>query len=267
MQRQFPFPIPNGWFQVAYSDELAPRELRGLHYFDSELVLYRGEDGRARVLDAYCPHLGAHLGCGGEVRGNRIRCPFHAWEFDSDGKCVAIPYAEKIPPKASIRSWPVDEKNGMIMVHHHKQEKPPSFEVPVVPEYASPEWTDYYRRDWIIRSRNQEMAENSVDPAHFMYVHRTQELPRAEAEFEDHLMKVKLKYPIVVGDKRLEGNKTSAGPAGYRFDGDRSSPVRAVDITHPGRVWLHEGLSPEDRAAAGCAAAAILLEPTPPAEP
>ena len=74
-----------------------------------------------------------------------------------------------------------------------------------------------------------------------------------------------VKYQLI-GDKRLEGNKTSAGPAGYRFDGDGSSPVRAVDITHPGRAWLHESLSPEDRAAAGCAAAAILLEPTPRAE-
>jgi hypothetical protein len=71
-----------------------------------------------------------------------------------------------------------------------------------------------------------------------------------------------VKYQLV-GDKRLEGNKTSAGPAGYRFDGDGSSAVRAVDITYPGRAWLHESLSPEDRAAAGCAAAALLLEPIP----
>jgi hypothetical protein len=74
-----------------------------------------------------------------------------------------------------------------------------------------------------------------------------------------------IKYQLV-GDKQLEGNKTSIGPAGYRFEGDGSSPVSAVDITHPGRVWLHESLSPEDRAAVGCAAAAILLEPKPPAE-
>jgi hypothetical protein len=71
-----------------------------------------------------------------------------------------------------------------------------------------------------------------------------------------------IKYQLV-GDKRLEGNKTSAGPAGYLFDGDGSSPVRAIDIMHPGRVWLHKNLSPEDRVAAGCAAAAILLESTP----
>jgi hypothetical protein len=67
----------------------------------------------------------------------------------------------------------------------------------------------------------------------------------------------------VKGHRRLEGNKTSAGPAGYRFEGAESPPLGAVDIMNPGRVWLHERLSQEDRAAAGCVAAAILLEPRP----
>jgi hypothetical protein len=67
----------------------------------------------------------------------------------------------------------------------------------------------------------------------------------------------------VEGQRRLEGNKTSAGPAGYRFDGPSPPPLGAVDITHPGRVWLHEAISEADRAAAACAAAAILLEPKP----
>ena len=68
----------------------------------------------------------------------------------------------------------------------------------------------------------------------------------------------------IKGQSRLEGNKTSAGSAGYRFDGAKPPPLGAVDITHPGRAWLHEGHSEGDRAAAGCAAAAILLEPKPP---
>ncbi|MBW2426240.1 MAG: hypothetical protein JRG86_18480 [Deltaproteobacteria bacterium] len=39
MSRRFPFPIPRGWYQVAYSDELAAREVRPMNYFDRELVL------------------------------------------------------------------------------------------------------------------------------------------------------------------------------------------------------------------------------------
>ena len=58
-------PIPFGWFMVAYTDELLVGEVKPLFYFGKDLVLWRGEDGRARVIDAYCKHLGAHMGYGG----------------------------------------------------------------------------------------------------------------------------------------------------------------------------------------------------------
>ena len=41
--RRHPFPIPNGWFAVAFSDEIAAGELRAVHYFGRDLVLFRGE--------------------------------------------------------------------------------------------------------------------------------------------------------------------------------------------------------------------------------
>ena len=58
-------PIPNGWFAVAFSRDLVAGDVQAIHYFGQDLVLFRGRDGAARVLDAYCPHVGAHLGEGG----------------------------------------------------------------------------------------------------------------------------------------------------------------------------------------------------------
>ncbi|MYE53293.1 MAG: Rieske 2Fe-2S domain-containing protein, partial [Gammaproteobacteria bacterium] len=69
-------PMPFGWFALCYSDELAVGEVKPLHYFERELVLWRGEDGTPRLLDAYCPHLGAHMGYGGKVDGPHLQCPF-----------------------------------------------------------------------------------------------------------------------------------------------------------------------------------------------
>ena len=39
-----------------------------LRYFDQELVIFRTESGAVKVLDAYCPHMGAHLGYGSVIR-------------------------------------------------------------------------------------------------------------------------------------------------------------------------------------------------------
>ena len=50
MARRFPFPLPNGWFQVAYSDDLAAGAVVPLHYFESELVLFRTESGAVQVF-------------------------------------------------------------------------------------------------------------------------------------------------------------------------------------------------------------------------
>ena len=60
------------------------------------LAVFRDTSGKAHVLDAYCPHLGANLAVGGRVFGSCLECPFHGWKFrGEDGKCVDIPYVEK----------------------------------------------------------------------------------------------------------------------------------------------------------------------------
>src|SRR4051812_33634094 len=97
---------PNGWFVVCFSTDLAQGDVRPLRYFGRDLVVFRGDDGAPQILDAYCPHLGAHLGYGGKVDGGCVRCPFHAWKFNGHGECVEVPYAKKVPPNARIKPWP-----------------------------------------------------------------------------------------------------------------------------------------------------------------
>ena len=47
-ESRYPFtPYPTGWFRLAYSDALATGEVKALHRFGRELVLFRTEEGRA----------------------------------------------------------------------------------------------------------------------------------------------------------------------------------------------------------------------------
>ena len=171
MQR-FPFSFPNGWYQAMYSDDLAPGQVESLRYFGRDLVLFRGEDGQASLLDAHCPHLGAHLGVGGEVVGSSLRCPFHAWEWAGDGRCVRIPYSDRVPANARAGSYPTLERNGVVYFWYHAEGADPSFDIPELPEVSDPEFTHpWWRSEWTIRTHPQEILENGVDFQHLNPVH------------------------------------------------------------------------------------------------
>ena len=104
--------------------------------------LYRTRSGKPALHDAFCPHLGAHLGHEGRVIGETIRCPFHGWQFNAeDGKCSSIPYCDEIPERARIRTWHVDEKNGEVYVWFHPENTGPQWALPDLPELGDPNWT------------------------------------------------------------------------------------------------------------------------------
>ena len=178
---RFPFPIPFGWFQVGYPEDLKPGDVVPLRYFGRELVAWRDESGEAHVQDAYCPHLGAHLGYGGHVQGDWIVCPFHHWKFDGTGGCADVPYSDRINRRARLRTYPVIERNGLTMVWYHPHDEPPKFEIPEIPELLGTDFVAHDRRSYLVRSVPQEMGENTVDPAHFAYVHGTDTVPEVES--------------------------------------------------------------------------------------
>ncbi|WP_424102263.1 Rieske 2Fe-2S domain-containing protein [Moorena producens] len=192
LKSRFPFTsFPNGWFRIAYSDELRPGQVKPLRYFGRDLVVFRTQQGEVHLLDAHCPHLGAHLGYGGKVKGDIIQCPFHGWCFNGQGQCVDIPYANKIPPKAQISTWPICEVNGVIMVYYHAQGEKPTWAVPELPEYTSREWTPFrLGQSWKIRTHIQEIIENAVDYAHLPFVHITWDTVKTEPlEVEGSVLK------------------------------------------------------------------------------
>jgi phenylpropionate dioxygenase-like ring-hydroxylating dioxygenase large terminal subunit len=172
-QSEYPFPaIPNGWHGIAFSEDIGPGQVLPIRMLGRDLVVYRGEDGEARVLDAFCPHLGAHLGHGGKVVGNEIECPFHAWRWSGSGECTAVPYAKRIPSSARIGSWESRDRNGFIFVWYHDRGEAPSWEIEEIPETRDADYEVVVRKDWPpIRSHPQEIAENGVDLPHFRTVH------------------------------------------------------------------------------------------------
>jgi nitrite reductase/ring-hydroxylating ferredoxin subunit len=177
-------PYPNGWFAVAWSRDLRVGDVRPLEYFGEELVLFRTRSGEARILDPFCPHLGAHFAYGGRVMGETIRCPFHGWQFDGQsGACAKIPYCERIPAKARVRAWDVLERNGMVFVWYHAEGKLPEWEMPTLPEIGDADWSEPRTFEIVLEAHVQDTHENNNDPVHFQYVHRMAETPPGDITY------------------------------------------------------------------------------------
>ena len=184
----FPFPMPLGWFGLAYSHEIKVGDLRKVRLAGRDLVLFRTESGQVGALNNYCSHLGAALHQG-KVKGESVRCPFHHWQWNAQGECTDIPYADKIPDKARIDAIPVQEINGMIMGWHHPQAKAPYFDIQHVDALNGSRqgWGEVHYLEFTLPTCIQEIAENDVDHAHFPYVHGSQGFYETDSKFEGPL--------------------------------------------------------------------------------
>src|SRR6478672_6649676 len=174
---------PTGWFQVAWSAEIGVGDVHRMKYFNRDLIAWRAQSGRLTVMDAYCEHLGAHLGYGGHVVGEVLQCPFHGWQWNNEGRNVCIPYQDRPNRGRRIRTFPVVERNESVYIWHDVDGREPYFVVPDV--FSSFDDTsgaaDYYPQQRLFRAslemHPQYVLENGVDFAHFKFVHATPIVP------------------------------------------------------------------------------------------
>jgi 3-ketosteroid 9alpha-monooxygenase subunit A len=211
------FAFPRGWFVVAESAEVG-RKPFNVHYFGQDMVLYRGESGRVVMLDAYCPHMGTHLGMSRNsatvlserfLEGDSIRCPFHAWRFGPDGKCNHIPYHDgPIPPAARLRSWRVEERYGIVFCWHDPEGQEPDFDLPVYAEWDDPAWVRWPALDFLADLNHPiEVFDNMSDVAHINHLHGGH-VVAYENEYDGCIMHQRESMTTYqsVGDKEQYGN-------------------------------------------------------------
>lgn len=169
---RFDFPIPYGWFYIDSADALEPGEIRQLRCFARDLMLWRDESNEFHLQDAYCPHLGANIAAGGQVKGRSVECPFHHWRFDANGKVVEIPYANKINDRACLGTYPLRELYGSLYAWYHPHGAAPGFELQRAPEIESGDYVGPFTQVHEVKTCIQEMSENTVDSAHFQFIHQ-----------------------------------------------------------------------------------------------
>ena len=177
----FPPPYPNGWYRICLSSDVKKGEVIPITAFGQELVVFRGQNGKLGVLNAFCPHLGTHLGHGGTVNGNAIVSPYHSWSFEADGKCVGIPHCKrdltKMQRRLSAKPFVHREIHGIVFVWYHadggEKLQKPWYELSILREIKERNMKlvgDFTMEPWHMHI--MEPAQNSTDWYHFLTVHK-----------------------------------------------------------------------------------------------
>lgn len=186
-----------GWYCVAESSEISSDTMLPVSYFDKELIVFRDKDGQARVADAYCPHLGAHLASStGCIDGGEIVCPFHKWRFDTaTGKCNSIPYTKIVPPQAKLAFYPTMEMSGMVMMWwHNAGAAPEAAPFDGMSAHTDKTWLKSAERSFETFVPLRDLHENIFDTAHIQQLHGSVGMPEiAEVNRRDFGLEVNFK--------------------------------------------------------------------------
>ncbi len=185
MLPRIPPPYPNldwhealpvhGWFLVGASEALRKGRVMSFDLPGLPLVIFRGEDGVARAVQAYCPHMGTHL-AHSEVHGTSLQCPLHHWRFECGKEaaenspgCGAPDAASRLLPRPALRSYAVREACGAVWVTPY----PAALAQPFPLFDGTPPESLLYKlgEPVFLRCPWQAVVANAFDLNHFQTVH------------------------------------------------------------------------------------------------
>jgi nitrite reductase/ring-hydroxylating ferredoxin subunit len=145
-----------------------------------ELILFRDTTGRPGLVHPRCAHRGSSLFYG-KVEERGIRCCYHGWVFDTQGRCVeqpCEPEGGKLRDRVRQPWYPLQERYGLIFAYLGMPEKKPVLpRYDVLEELDAGEWVEADDSsiggggDVIIPCNWLQHFENVVDPFHVPVLH------------------------------------------------------------------------------------------------
>jgi len=157
------------WHPVAYSGEVESNEPFSTSLLDRPIVVWRSADGAPHAMHDLCIHRGTALSLGW-IKDDCLVCPYHAWQYDTDGTCVHIPQRTgdtPIPSKARVDAFHCVERYGLIWVALEE----PAYRLPEIPEFDDADWKWVMTGPFEWKADASRQVENFTDFGHFPWVH------------------------------------------------------------------------------------------------
>ena len=174
------------WHPIAHTGQINDLPL-ALKIMGEELVLFRDKSGRLGLVEAHCPHRGTSFEYG-KIEERGIRCCYHSWLIDVDGKILETPGE---PEESTLKdrlyhgAYPVMEFRGLIFAYMGPKDKMPEFpkfDLYGIPGYrleANPQSpfattsADGKIMPVQLPCNWLQDVDNLVDPVHEQYLHAT----------------------------------------------------------------------------------------------
>ena len=159
-------------FDPRFDARMAERPLKAVRLLGQDLVLFRADNGSWGLLDRDCPHRGADLAFA-RHEGDRIRCPFHGWAFDAEGRCLetpAEPVGSTLCQRVRQRRYPTQVVAGVIWAYLGPEDSTPPA-LPALDAFVAPAshafaFKGQWHCNWL------QAVEVGIDPAHPSFLHR-----------------------------------------------------------------------------------------------
>lgn len=157
------------WLPVGFSHEINSEEPKIVRRLGEDLLIFRDEQGRVGLTEPACPHRGTSLEYGW-IEAGGIRCCYHGWVFDVNGRCIeqpGEPAGSNFKDKITLQAYSIREVGGLIFAYMGPGEPPPFPRYDFLLRQDGERTYDGYVRD--CNFMNQ--LDNCLDPVHATVLH------------------------------------------------------------------------------------------------
>jgi len=104
----------DAWYVAALPQDV-DRQLKRRVILNDPILIYRSERHGIVAIQDRCPHRFAPLSRG-TLFGDAVQCKYHGLRFDPSGHCVLNPHGDAIAPHNRVRSYPAEERHGLVWI-------------------------------------------------------------------------------------------------------------------------------------------------------
>jgi len=157
------------WWPVAFADDIHGPRPKPVRLLGENFVLFRDGQGRLGMIEALCAHRRTTL-ANGRAEAAGIRCCYHGWLFDCEGRCLEQPCEDPentFKDRVRMRAAKTQELAGLVWAYIGVEAAPllPKWDILVRPDGDQYPWGFTEHCNWL------QSVENACDMTHLGWLH------------------------------------------------------------------------------------------------